>query len=62
VKIIKPGKLPQEKAQRLTCSNCKGVVEVTQSEAKTSCDPRDNWTGYYVTCPTRGCGRNIWLK
>jgi len=50
MKILKEGKLPQEKTYTATCRDCKTVFEFKQKEAKMNYDQRD---GNYlsVNCP-----------
>lgn len=61
MRIITPGKLPEEKVGRGTCYHCKAQVEAKQSECKTLVAPYQAETDYYVPCPTEGCKKNIWL-
>lgn len=53
MKIIKEGKLPQERVFKEMCGNCSAIVEFTQGEAQLS--SHRNETHYSVTYPTPGC-------
>jgi hypothetical protein len=60
VDILEPGKLPDEKWTG-RCPNCHCKVRCLKSETSYFDDPREGG-GRYVKCPTRGCGKDIWLK
>lgn len=51
VKVIEPGKLPQDKVYRVRCRNCQALLEFAQWEGKMTHDQRD---GSFLTikCPT----------
>ncbi len=57
MKIIKEGKLPDNKILTATCANCKTEIEFTVGESRRTFDQRD---GDYVTvtCPLCGCDIN----
>ena len=57
MKIIKPGKKPEDDLMGGKCMRCGCVVECKASEAKYVFDQRDG-DFHHVTCPT--CG-NIYL-
>jgi hypothetical protein len=56
--ILKTGMLPSAKVRRGTCASCRAEVEFTTGEAHQVNDR--NETGYWVECPTPGCGLKIW--
>lgn len=60
MRIIRPGKSPEEKLLTGSCILCHCKVECERREAKHSPDPRE--PGLYVDCPTKGCTGTIWLK
>jgi hypothetical protein len=60
MKIIKEGRLPQEKVYRTSCGNCGTVFEFKEAEAKYTCDQRDG-DFYTLHCPLRGCGAAVAL-
>ena len=60
MKIIKEGKLPEEKLLRGTCGYCKCEVEFKQGEATRN--SHRNETYYTVTCPTLNCHHSITVE
>lgn len=50
MKIIKQGKIPENKSHQWTCNNCKSVIESCLKEGKITYDQRD---GDFVrfSCP-----------
>lgn len=60
MKVIRPGKNPDDESHRGTCPRCGCVVEVSRSECEYVYDPRPGEGGYYVLCPT--CNGHIWPK
>ena len=60
MKILKPGKLPEDHNNyRGTCSLCGCVVQCLKEELKSGYSGTDSEYGYYVMCPTKGCERQI---
>lgn len=61
LKIDKPGKLPADHATyKGKCKLCKCEVSTTdKADLKSGESGLDAKHGYYVNCPTKGCGRQI---
>jgi DNA-directed RNA polymerase subunit RPC12/RpoP len=51
VKVLSPGKLPENKVYRARCRNCKAKVEFQQHEAEHVADWRDG-DFLRIDCPT----------
>lgn len=60
MKIISPGKLPQEIKYRLTCPKCGTIFECLLKEATPSYDQRDGDL-HSITCPLSGCKNGVWF-
>ena len=59
VKIIKRGQLPGERVRKVTCSQCKSVLEVKESEWESTGDVREP-NVVCVDCPV--CKHKIYRK
>lgn len=60
MKIITPGKLPQEKVYTTTCRNCGCRFEFTRDDARYVSDQRDG-DALTVRCPQQGCNTEKWV-
>jgi uncharacterized protein with PIN domain len=58
MRIIKQGKLPEEKEYECTCRYCKTEFAFRQGEAETVYDQRDG-NSLKILCPT--CKRECWI-
>lgn len=58
VRIITPGRLPEEKVHEATCSTCHCRFEFKQHEARFSPDQRDG-DALGIKCPA--CSREVWV-
>jgi hypothetical protein len=56
MRIIKRGKLPEDKNYEVTCLHCKSIIEFNKKEGQVVFDPRD---GNFITfiCPV--CNNRI---
>lgn len=61
MKIIRSGTAPGNREMHGTCQGCKCQIECNASEVSHDSDLREKGDPY-VTCPTAGCGRMIWVK
>ena len=60
MRIITPGKLPQERIYRATCLSCGCRFEFARAEALYVHDQRDG-DALVVKCPTPGCNKEEWV-
>ncbi len=59
MKIISPGKIPEEKSCEWTCKNCKAIIEAKVSEGRFVYDQRDGDAVVFI-CPQ--CEINNWVS
>jgi hypothetical protein len=60
MEILEEGKLPGEKEHIGRCSNCGCRLKFKQHEAQFRSFPK-NESAWVIKCPTRGCGREIYV-
>lgn len=61
IKVVKPGVLPVPKDEEFAgkCRKCGCEVRAAREDVKDGYSRVDPQYGYYVMCPTDGCGRQI---
>lgn len=57
MQILKPGKLPEKKLIKGTCSRCRAEVQWEQGEGKTQTHRNEDY--WFIDCPTKDCGQQI---
>jgi uncharacterized protein with PIN domain len=58
MKIIKQGKLPENRIHKTTCDKCGTVFEFEEKESQVRSFPR-NESARIVKCPF--CGKDVWM-
>lgn len=61
MKIIREGKLPEDKEYTATCRRCGTVFTFTRSEGKFTNDQREG-ASVQVICPLPKCNALVWVN
>jgi hypothetical protein len=62
MRVLKAGKLPKDNGEyrgKCTLCGCEVAAHKSDPELKSGYSGMDAQHGYYVLCPTDGCGRQI---